>query len=139
MCFPIILIIAQQGTTPHPPAGQFLSCPDDQSCVYGRGRKCYGGFPCVGTHVYNGVFRRGKDVGANRNNDGVTNSSEQRAGVGAHSVRLAYVPGLDGLRALAVIAVLLYHAEVPWMSGGFLGVEVFFVISGYLITSLLLR
>ena len=53
-------------------------------------------------------------------------------------VRLPYVPGLDGLRALAVIAVLLYHAGPHWVPGGFLGVEVFFVISGYLITSLLL-
>ncbi len=52
--------------------------------------------------------------------------------------RLPYLPGLDGLRALAVIAVLLYHAAVSWLPGGFLGVEVFFVISGYLITSLLL-
>ena len=56
----------------------------------------------------------------------------------AGGVRLPYVPGLDGLRALAVIAVLLYHAGPRWAPGGFLGVEVFFVISGYLITSLLL-
>jgi peptidoglycan/LPS O-acetylase OafA/YrhL len=53
-------------------------------------------------------------------------------------VRLPYRPGLDGLRALAVIAVLLYHAGLTWIPGGFLGVEVFFVISGYLITALLL-
>jgi peptidoglycan/LPS O-acetylase OafA/YrhL len=51
---------------------------------------------------------------------------------------LPYLPGIDALRALAVLAVLLYHAEVSWMPGGFLGVDVFFVISGYLITSLLL-
>ena len=44
------------------------------------------------------------------------------------------MPGLDGLRALSVVAVLLYHAGMPWLPGGFLGVEVFFVISGYLIT-----
>jgi peptidoglycan/LPS O-acetylase OafA/YrhL len=48
------------------------------------------------------------------------------------------MPGLDGLRALAVIAVLLYHAGLSWIPGGFLGVEVFFVLSGYLITALLL-
>jgi peptidoglycan/LPS O-acetylase OafA/YrhL len=53
-------------------------------------------------------------------------------------VRLSYSPGLDGLRAIAVMAVLLYHADLTWIPGGFLGVEVFFVISGYLITALLL-
>ncbi len=57
------------------------------------------------------------------------------------SKRLPYIGGLDGLRALAVIAVLLFHAELYWspvrFSGGFLGVDVFFVLSGYLITSLL--
>ncbi|HOG48491.1 MAG TPA: acyltransferase family protein [Anaerolineae bacterium] len=52
--------------------------------------------------------------------------------------RLEYLPGLDGLRALAVVAVLLYHSGLPWIPGGFLGVEVFFVVSGYLITALLL-
>ncbi|HEU4792034.1 MAG TPA: acyltransferase family protein [Nitrolancea sp.] len=52
--------------------------------------------------------------------------------------QLPYLPGLDGLRALALIAVVLYHADLSWLRGGFLGVEVFFVLSGYLITSLLL-
>lgn len=51
---------------------------------------------------------------------------------------LPYIPAIDGLRALAVTAVLLYHSALGWLPGGFLGVEVFFVISGYLITSLLL-
>ncbi|MUH44681.1 MAG: acyltransferase family protein, partial [Actinobacteria bacterium] len=51
---------------------------------------------------------------------------------------IAYLPGLDGLRAIAVLAVVIYHANKNWLSGGFLGVEVFFVISGYLITLLLL-
>ena len=51
--------------------------------------------------------------------------------------RLAYVPGLDGLRALAVAAVLLYHHDARLLPGGFLGVELFFVLSGYLITALL--
>ena len=52
--------------------------------------------------------------------------------------RLPYAAGLDGLRALAVLAVVLYHIGQGWFTGGFFGVEVFFVISGYLITSLLL-
>ena len=54
------------------------------------------------------------------------------------SNRLSYIPGLDGIRAVAVMAVLFYHANLPWALGGFLGVETFFVLSGFLITSLLL-
>lgn len=53
--------------------------------------------------------------------------------------KLGYRPALDGLRALSVLAVILYHADVSWMPGGFLGVEVFFVVSGFLITTLLLE
>ena len=51
---------------------------------------------------------------------------------------MPYLPGLDGMRALAVVAVMLYHANNGWLPGGFIGVEVFFVISGYLITLLLI-
>lgn len=49
-----------------------------------------------------------------------------------------YMPGLDGLRALSVIAVIFYHFHLKWAQGGFIGVGIFFVLSGYLITDQLL-
>jgi peptidoglycan/LPS O-acetylase OafA/YrhL len=58
---------------------------------------------------------------------------------GHRKVELTHIDGLDGLRGLAVIAVVLYHGGVSWANGGFLGVELFFVLSGFLITSLLMR
>ena len=51
---------------------------------------------------------------------------------------IQYIPAIDGLRALAVIAVMFYHLGFSWIPGGFLGVDLFFVISGYVITRLLL-
>ena len=51
---------------------------------------------------------------------------------------IRYIPAIDGLRAIAVIAVILYHLGFKWIPGGFLGVDLFFVISGYVITRLLL-
>lgn len=68
----------------------------------------------------------------------IFNGSAESQSAQSNGSRLGYLPGLDGLRALAVLAVLFYHADLLWLPGGFLGVEVFFVVSGYLITSLLL-
>ena len=53
--------------------------------------------------------------------------------------RIGYLPALDGLRATAVAAVVLYHLGVPFIPGGYLGVDLFFVISGFLITTLLVE
>lgn len=50
-----------------------------------------------------------------------------------------YISGLDGLRAISVLAVILYHLHIDWIDGGFLGVTVFFVLSGYLITDILVN
>ncbi|MBT8493019.1 MAG: acyltransferase, partial [Deltaproteobacteria bacterium] len=51
----------------------------------------------------------------------------------------AFRPDIEGMRAVAVVLVMLYHAGIPWFSGGYVGVDVFFVISGFLITGLLVR
>ncbi len=56
----------------------------------------------------------------------------------AHAPHYGYQPALDGLRAFAVGSVMLYHASQSWAIGGFLGVDAFFVLSGFLITTLLI-
>ena len=54
-------------------------------------------------------------------------------------MKINYRPEIDGLRAIAVFSVITYHTRDTFLPGGFLGVDIFFVISGYLITSLILK
>ncbi|MGH7637830.1 MAG: acyltransferase family protein [Gemmatimonadaceae bacterium] len=56
-----------------------------------------------------------------------------------HAGRGAHLPAIEGMRALAILLVVAYHAGLPWISGGYVGVDVFFVLSGYLIIGLLER
>ncbi|MEZ5322729.1 MAG: acyltransferase family protein [Microthrixaceae bacterium] len=98
--------------------------------------------------ITRGASRPGSEVGLDvpappvvldgRSDDELDADRPRRSGSDAVEP-LGYLPGLDGLRALAVIAVLFYHAHFTRASGGFLGVSVFFTLSGFLITSLLLR
>lgn len=53
--------------------------------------------------------------------------------------RPPFRPDIEGLRGVAILLVLLVHAGVSWLAGGFVGVDVFFVLSGYFITALLVR
>ena len=53
-------------------------------------------------------------------------------------MKISYRPEIDGLRAIAVISVIIYHADLQIFKGGYLGVDIFFVISGYLISKILI-
>jgi len=66
-------------------------------------------------------------------------TGERTGGAGVTAVTGHHLPALNGLRALAVAGVMAYHLELGWASGGYLGVDLFFVLSGFLITSLLLE
>ena len=59
--------------------------------------------------------------------------------MGADQHRIGYRGDIEGLRAIAILLVVAAHAKVSWLAGGFIGVDVFFVLSGYLITGVLLR
>ena len=73
-----------------------------------------------------------------KTNTGATRSSATYQQAPARP-KSRYIPALDGLRTLAVVAVVLYHLNLTWAQGGLLGVTIFFVLSGYLITRLLLN
>ena len=73
-----------------------------------------------------------------KTNTGTTRSSAAYQQTPARP-KSRYIPALDGLRTLAVVAVVLYHLNLTWAQGGLLGVTIFFVLSGYLITRLLLN
>lgn len=52
---------------------------------------------------------------------------------------MKYIPELDGVRALAALLIILYHSKMPNLAGGFFAVDVFFVLSGFLVTQLLCK
>ncbi len=68
-----------------------------------------------------------------------TATPSRRGGIPRAGQRRDFRPDIEGLRAVAVLAVVLFHAGFPGVSGGFVGVDIFFVISGFLITGLLVR
>ena len=85
-----------------------------------------------------GESRRGPSPHRTPTNKGAhTNSAAKEQAPARPKSR--YIPALDGLRTLAVVAVVLYHLNLTWAQGGLLGVTIFFVLSGYLITRLLLN
>lgn len=83
--------------------------------------------------------RSGRELAARRHREagGRHGSGSSAAKTAPARPKSRYIPSLDGLRAFAVLAVIAYHMGMPWATGGLLGVTVFFVLSGYLITSLL--
>ncbi|MFF9347718.1 SGNH hydrolase domain-containing protein [Streptomyces sp. NPDC014734] len=87
-------------------------------------------------------FRRGSTARPGPSSDGSGPPRPRpahRGTPGPGAPRASFRPDIEGLRAVAVLGVLAFHASVPGLAGGFVGVDVFFVVSGYLITGLLVR
>ena len=68
----------------------------------------------------------------------MTDTSRATTRAGSSAGRLRFRPDIEGLRAVAIVFVVIYHAGWRWAAGGYLGVDVFFVLSGFLITGILL-
>lgn len=106
-----------------------------------RAQRCVGPFVSRGRHRSSDRTIRSGDVSQastalSVDRRVVTQSPEVKAG---SATDRSFRPDVQGLRAVAVMLVVLYHVGVPGLRGGFVGVDVFFVISGYVITGLLLR
>src|SRR5215510_7818140 len=69
----------------------------------------------------------------------ISNRSKLPGTIRRNAMRLRYRPDIDGLRAVAVLAVIVFHTFPKVLPGGFVGVDIFFVISGYLITQIILE
>src|SRR5262249_54148887 len=129
-----------------PSAGGHLEGPGDLPAVPRRPlrpcqRRAKGrqdGGPGRGRHVVDGQVRRLRLDPAPGGRAGDLRRAVGQVGRAAQPiVTKGYRPEIDGLRAVAVLPVLLYHAGVEAFRGGFVGVDVFFVISGYLVTRLI--
>ncbi len=77
--------------------------------------------------------------GPGHGNTGLVVANNLSGSMPSSAAQRRYIPHIDGLRTLAVMSVFLYHLDVDWIGGGFVGVDVFFVISGYLITQIIKR
>lgn len=73
------------------------------------------------------------------NNKASTNEIKGEITYGIKVLKSDYLPHVDGLRAIAVIAVVLFHLDIEFVKSGYIGVDIFFVISGYLITHLIVK